>query len=148
MADIVVRRGLQSDLEAVFGLSTQLVTGPQGPQLDDFVTVFNNVVRWRENETNVLYVAEEDEVVIGYTLMTVSRLLHTPGLTAQIQELVVDESARGRGVGSALVRTNESYAQQRGIRRITMGTARLGGFYRRLGYQVTAEFYSKQLPIG
>lgn len=145
---VLIRRGALSDRDAVFTLARQLITGPVTPQIDDFVAVFNNVVRWRENETNVLYVAEKEGVVVGYTLMTVSRLLHAAGLTAHLQELVVDESARGQGIGSDLVLANEQYALERGVRQLTMSTARLGGFYRRLGYEVTAEFYKKILPLG
>ncbi|MFZ4895272.1 GNAT family N-acetyltransferase [Plantibacter sp. Mn2098] len=144
-----IRRGRTEDSAAVFGLAAQLITGSIPPAADDFITAYNNVMRPREDETNVLYVAvDASGTVVGYTLMTVSRLLHAAGLTAHLQELVVDESARGRGIGSALVQANEFYAVERGARQLTMSTARAGDFYRRLGYAVTAEFYKKILPLG
>ncbi|RUQ97117.1 GNAT family N-acetyltransferase [Labedella endophytica] len=145
----LIRRGTLEDCDAVFQLARQFVTETASIDLDGFTVAFNNVIRWRENETNVLHVAENDSgEVIGYTLMSVSRLLHVSGLTAHLQELVVDESARGQGVGSDLVYANELYAMERGVRRLTMSTSRAGEFYRRLGYEVTAEFYKKILPAG
>jgi GNAT superfamily N-acetyltransferase len=145
----LIRRGTVDDLDAVFRLAQQFKTEVANIGLDDFTVAFHNVIRWRENETNVLHIAEDDTgAVIGYTLMSVSRLLHVAGLTAHLQELVVDESARGTGVGSDLVNANELYALERGARRLTMSTSRAGEFYRRLGYEVTAEFYKKILPQG
>ena len=149
VTSFIIRRGQPDDRSAVFALAGQLITGSIPPVADDFVTAYNNVMRPREDETNVLYVAaDQDGQVVGYTLMSVSRLLHAAGLTAHLQELVVDETARGAGIGSALVEANELYAVERGVRQLTMSTARAGDFYRRLGYNVTAEFYKKILPLG
>ncbi|OII42461.1 GNAT family N-acetyltransferase [Plantibacter sp. MMLR14_011] len=149
VASFSIRRGQPDDRSAVFALAGQLITGSIPPAADDFMAAYNNVMRPREDETNVLYVAvDEANRVVGYTLMTVSRLLHAAGLTAHLQELVVDETARGDGIGSALVEANEHYAVERGARQLTMSTSRAGDFYRRLGYNVTAEFYKKILPLG
>ncbi|AZH83958.1 N-acetyltransferase [Plantibacter sp. PA-3-X8] len=149
VASFSIRRGQSDDRSAVFALAGQLITGSIPPAADDFMAAYNNVMRPREDETNVLYVAvDESDRVVGYTLMTVSRLLHAAGLTAHLQELVVDETARGAGIGSALVEANEHYAVERGARQLTMSTSRAGDFYRRLGYNVTAEFYKKILPLG
>ena len=149
VASFSIRRGQPDDRSAVFALAGQLITGSIPPAADDFMAAYNNVMRPREDETNVLYVAvDEANRVVGYTLMTVSRLLHAAGLTAHLQELVVDETARGAGIGSALVEANEHDAVERGARQLTMSTSRAGDFYRRLGYNVTAEFYKKILPLG
>ena len=144
-----IRRGELRDADAVFLLAKQFMQDGLRINRDEFLVAFQNTIRPRQDETNVLYVAEDgDGAVIGYTLMTVSRLLHAPGLTAHLQELVVDEEARGRGLGSDLVRANETYARHRGVRQLTMATSRAGGFYERLGYRDVAVFYKKILDLG
>lgn len=80
--------------------------------------------------------------------MTVSRLLHAPGLTAHIQEIVVDEAQRGTGIGDLLMTANERYAQARGVRQISASTARIGSFYNHLGYSSMGEHYRKVLDLG
>ncbi|MFC4225303.1 GNAT family N-acetyltransferase [Lysinibacter cavernae] len=117
--------------------------------VDEFQIAFENVLRHRDQETNVLYVVENDEKkVVGYSLMSVSRLLHASGLTAFLQEIVVDEHARGEGLGSALVDANEQYCATRGVRQLSMATARSGEFYHRLGYEVVGEYFRKVLDMG
>lgn len=74
-----------------------------------------------------------------------SRLLYAGGLSAHLEELVVDAGARSGGTGSALVRAVERLCGDRGVGQITMSTRRAGEFYKRLGYERTAEFYKKLL---
>jgi len=170
-----IRRGEARDSAAVYLLARQFVLDGLRTNRDEFEVAFANVVRPRENETNVLYVAtvgaadagdaatvdaaeaaggtggeqtapgrgEAGEIVVGYSLMTVSRLLHAPGLTAHLQEIVVAPEHREHGIGSELVQVNELYCRARGVRQLTMATSRAGGFYERLGYRESAAFYKK-----
>ncbi len=146
---VAIRRGETRDSEAVYLLARQFVQDERPTNRDEFEVAFANTVRPRENETNVLYVAvsdaggAEDGTVVGYSLMTVSRLLHTPGLTAHLQEIVVEPGDRNAGIGSRLVQANELYCQARGVRQLTMATSLAGGFYTRLGYTDSATFYKK-----
>ncbi|WGD36233.1 GNAT family N-acetyltransferase [Lysinibacter sp. HNR] len=144
-----IRRGVSEDSAAVFQLARQFQTGRVAINIDEFQIAFENVLRHRDQETNVLYVVEDDDKkIVGYSLMSVSRLLHASGLTAFLQEIVVDEKARTRGLGSALVDANESYCIARGVRQLSMATARTGEFYHRLGYKVVGEYFRKVLPLG
>ncbi|WP_414172333.1 GNAT family N-acetyltransferase [Clavibacter tessellarius] len=61
------------------------------------------------------------------------------------RSFVVDGEARSAGTGSALVRAVERLCGDRGVGQITMSTRRAGDFYKRLGYERTAEFYKKLL---
>ena len=83
--------------------------------------------------------------IIGYSLMSVSRLLHTSGLSGHLHEIVVAPQARGRGVGEALIEANERYAMRRGVRQISAYTARFGSFYNHLGFEVVGEHFRKFL---
>lgn len=166
--EIRTRRAEREDAYELFALARQYTTGRAPIGKDDFVTALDNVLKYRDQETNVLFVAVADDQipqrhldgrhdtsqeqlrdrVVGYTLMTVSRLLHASGLTAHIQEIVVDESARGNGVGERLMKANESYCSARGVRQISASTARIGSFFNHLGYEPMGEHYRKMLSEG
>ncbi|MEO6942695.1 MAG: GNAT family N-acetyltransferase, partial [Terrimesophilobacter sp.] len=68
----------------------------------------------------------------------------TNGDSAQLQELVVDEHSRARGVGSQLVAAIEEECLSRGVRQLTVATLKSAAFYERLDYRSTAEFLKKR----
>ncbi|GAA1588834.1 hypothetical protein ACIFOC_02112 [Leucobacter aridicollis] len=144
---ITIRRGQAEDAEALLGLARQFTTGREPIGRDDFQVAYDNVLRRRDQETNVLFVAESDGVIAGYSLMTVSRLLHAPGLTAHLQEIVVDEASRGLGIGDRLMSANEHYCMGRGVRQLSASTARIGSFYNHRGFEAVGEHYRKILEL-
>jgi len=60
--------------------------------------------------------------------------------SAQLQELVVNASARGLDVGTELVRAVEAECERRGVTQLTVASRRAGGFYDRLGFHESAEY--------
>lgn len=144
---ISVRRGRAEDASVLFELARQYQTGREAIGRDEFVVALDNVLRHRDQETNVLFVAEEDGRIVGYSLMTVSRLLHAPGLTAHLQEIVVDAAARGHGIGDRLMHANEQYCMGRGVRQLSASTARIGSFYNHRGFEAVGEHYRKVLEV-
>ncbi|WP_166984794.1 GNAT family N-acetyltransferase [Canibacter zhoujuaniae] len=145
---ITIRRGQSEDAKQLFGLASQYVTGREPITIDEFTVALDNVLRYREQETNVLFVAEYEGRVAGYSLMTVSRLLHAPGLTAHLQELIVDESVRGHGIGDRLVAANEHYCMGRGVRQLSAMTSHIGRFYNHRGFEPIGQHYRKILELG
>lgn len=88
----------------------------------------------------VVLIAEDEGNLVGYVLMTVVPLLSTNGPSAQLQEIVVSESARGADWGTRLVRAVEEECVARGVTQLTVAARRAGGFYDRLGYHESAEY--------
>ncbi len=135
----VVRRARAEDADAVFELVRQLGAAfvPVRAIFDD---TFAQIVAG--DDTDVLVIVAEDEqgAVRGYALTTIARLLSTNGLSAQLQEIVVDEHARGLDLGTALVHEVEAECIRRGVRQLTVAARRAGGFYDRLGYSQNAEY--------
>ena len=145
---VTVRRGRNEDEPTLYKLARQYQTGREAITRAEFQVALDNVLRHREFETNVLFVAELDGQVVGYSLMTVSRLLHAPGHTAHLQEIVVNESHRGDGIGDRLIQANEHYCLGRGVRQISAVTSRIGSFYNHRNYEAVGEHYRKVLQIG
>ncbi|MDI6024346.1 GNAT family N-acetyltransferase [Leucobacter sp. UT-8R-CII-1-4] len=145
---ITIRRGRVEDASVLHALAVQYQTGREAIGRDEFDVALDNVLRHRDQETNVLFVAEQDGRVAGYSLLTVSRLLHAPGLTAHLQEIVVDAEARGHGIGDRLMQANEHYCMGRGVRQLSASTARIGSFYNHRGFEPVGEHYRKVLELG
>lgn len=144
---VTVRRGQFEDAAVLYRLARQYQTGRESITRDDFMVALDNVLRHRDQETNVLFVAQEEAEVVGYSLLTVSRLLHAPGLTAHLQEIVVDDRSRGLGIGDRLMQANEHYCMGRGVRQLSASTARIGSFYNHRGFEAVGEHYRKILEL-
>lgn len=143
-----VRRGQLEDADAILELARQFNTGREQITKDEFQVALDGILRRRDQETNVLFVAESDGRVAGYSLLTVSRLLHAPGLTAHLQEIVVDTAFRGQGIGDRLIQANEHYCMGRGVRQLSASTARIGRFYNHRGFEPVGEHYRRVLDLG
>jgi GNAT superfamily N-acetyltransferase len=84
------------------------------------------------------WVAFEEGVAVGYLLAVYVFSLEHSGLTAEIDELFVLPSQRGKGVGAALLAIAESEFVRRGCTNVSfqMSSTNDSGraFYRRHGY--------------
>ncbi|WP_439563843.1 GNAT family N-acetyltransferase [Microcella sp.] len=135
----VVRRAAASDADAVFDLVRQLGAAFV-PVRSAFDESFSAIVESADDDVLLLVAENADGVVQGYALTTIARLLSTNGLSAQLQEIAVDEDARGLDLGTALVHEVETECIRRGVRQLTVAARRAGGFYDRLGYSQNAEY--------
>ncbi len=137
---MTVRRARAEDADAVFDLVQQLGAAFI-PVRAAFDVSFAEAVEAGDDADTLLLVAEDaDGAVRGYAFTTVARLLSTNGASAQLQEIAVDEAARGLDLGTELVHAVEKECIRRGVRQITVASRRAGGFYDRLGYTQNAEY--------
>lgn len=137
---MTVRAAVATDADVVFGLVRQLGAAFV-PVRAAFDESFAELLDSPDDSGAFLYVVEDDEgAVSGYALTTVARLLSTNGLSAQLQEIAVDEAVRGQDLGTQLVHAVEAECVRRGVRQLTVAARRAGGFYDRLGYTQNAEY--------
>lgn len=134
-----VRRATITDADAVFELVRQLGAAFV-PVRSAFNESYTAIVEGPDDDVLLLVAENADGVVQGYALTTIARLLSTNGLSAQLQEIAVDEDARGLDLGTALVHEVEAECIRRGVRQLTVAARRAGGFYDRLGYSQNAEY--------
>ncbi|GAA1725247.1 GNAT family N-acetyltransferase [Microcella frigidaquae] len=134
----LVRRARAEDADAVFELVRQLGAAFV-PVRSIFDETFAEIVGGDDQHVQVIVAEDDQGVVRGYALTTIARLLSTNGPSAQLQEIAVDEEARGLALGTALVREVEAECIRRGVRQLTVAARRAGGFYDRLGYSQNAE---------
>jgi GNAT superfamily N-acetyltransferase len=86
----------------------------------------------------VVYVAEANGSLVGW-MHVFARPSLTAEPSAEIAGLVVDEQYRGCGIGQALMREAERWAEVEGYRAVTLRSnvkrLRAHAFYERLGYE-------------
>jgi len=92
-----------------------------------------------------LRVAESDGSVIGYVLGFEHPTFFANGRVAWVEEIMVSESCRQRGIGRQLMTEFTAWARERECRLIALATRRAAEFYRALGYEESATYFRKSL---
>lgn len=85
----------------------------------------------------VLLLAREGDAVLGMLTFVSYRI--PAGLRGRIEDVVVDEAARGKGVGEALVQAALELAAQHGVQSVALTSSpsreAANRLYRRLGFE-------------
>ena len=143
---VSIRLAEESDEASVY----ELVTALMAVSLDrkSFHEVFVQNLR----DDNVLYyVAESDGSIIGFASLHIEPQLHHAGLVGEIQELIVHETVRDKGIGAQLVSRLEQEAQKRGCVSIEVTTKNFRvdaqRFYEQVGFKRTHENFTKNLKF-
>jgi GNAT superfamily N-acetyltransferase len=138
---IQVRAPVEADAEAFASLVTQLGYASTPAQ------VMARLRQLAERTDIRAFVAEEDRRVVGMVGVEAFPAFHRDGLHGYVTALVVDEDARGGGVGAALMAAAEAWFKEQGVKRVNLTTAlhreEAHVFYERLGYTFTGKRYTK-----
>ena len=126
----LIRQATDSDLQAGFKLMAEL--GYPDLSIARFAATFSSV---QNNPAMTLIVAEDgDGVVVGLASISRRPQLRLTADLITIDELVVADSARGLGVGRALLEHIRAMAVRSGARRLELETNRARESYRRRFY--------------
>ncbi len=129
----------EKDLPAVVDLITQLAevaTGGKIFKLTKLQDLFSKMSARPETYAN--YVYELDGKVVGFLSMVFyMTFFHRVG-TAQVNELVVSDGYRGKGIGHDLMKMAEQEARRRNMDELEVGTEsenlEAQKFYRKYGF--------------
>jgi GNAT superfamily N-acetyltransferase len=115
----------------------------------DEAGVRQRMVRLSRSDADRLFVAEDHDRVLGFAGLHVSPSLEYDGDAGKVSAIVVDENARRRGIGRALMDAVETEARSRGCVLLFLTTAERRAdaheFYRRLGLEETGRRFAKPL---
>ena len=101
-----------------------------------------------QSEASTVFIAESEGKIVGS--LTLALFLIPTGLRAWIEDVVVDESARGQGVGEALNQAAINHAQSAGAKTVDL-TSRpsreaANRLYKRIGFvERSTNVYRKDL---
>ena len=127
-----VREATAADAAALAALSTQLGYPAQPDEAAERLTALG--------PEGAVLVAEADGAVLGWIHVCGIRFFQSPPF-AEVGGLVVDEAARGKGVGKLLVEAGARWAAERGYRklRVRSNVVREDAhrFYEREGFRRT-----------
>ncbi|AKN16609.1 GCN5-like N-acetyltransferase [Mycobacterium haemophilum DSM 44634] len=142
MSDLVVRRAVAADRHRVWQLTQEFATSFV-PQRLVFDTSFDVLLA---APCNLVLVADSPtQGVVGYVLTSHHPTLFANGPVAWVEELIVDQRARHRGAGRALMSGVEHWARSLGAAYVSLATRRAASFYAAIGYEESATFFRKLL---
>ena len=130
-AQIEIATEVTDEIVAAFGrLIPQLSSSSPAPGREDLAAIV-------DDPFSVLYLARVDGRIVGSLTLALYQI--PTGLKAWIDDVVVDESVRGQGVGEALSLAAVEEARRRGAKDVSL-TSRpfresANRLYQRLGFQ-------------
>ena len=148
VSEVTVRLATPADWPAVAGLLVELGRGVAAGTADDptHQLQFTGYIRRIDHVT---LVATDGDDVQGVIDMEYHQRLGDHRPQARVNDIVVTDRARGRGVGRALLTRAEELARRRGCFRMALVTATWRAetiaFYERQGWQNYGEWFVKPL---
>ena len=144
---MIIRPYAEADRPAIVRLHTELQTYERAfrPSRASGAAVSEAQVAEYEamlaDEDAALFVAEEDGAPIGYAVcLAEAEAIEYDPSQVYVQDIIVTETARGRGAGRALMNAVRAFADERGIGRLDLqvlvGNEAARGFYEALGFEV------------
>ena len=95
------------------------------------------------NDREEVFVAEIDDILVGFCCVQVFKSFCYNVDYAEITEIYIDEEYQHQSIGTKLLRYVELYFEQRGINNFQLFTGEKNysaqSFYEKLGYKKTAE---------
>jgi len=141
MAMVLIRAAALNDIPSLQTLFLQLGYQTDPENLQRHINEANNSFN--------LLVAEAEQGVCGVIVVNFITPVHESGLWALISALVIDESARGTGIGQKLLIAAEQHALEKGCTQIELSSSerriRAHHFYENNGYQEVRKRFVKRL---
>ena len=111
-----------------------------------------SAARFRENYRSLLrddgaclLLAVAGQQSVGYLLGFRHLTFYANGPVGWVEEVVVRDQERGRGIGRILMDAFEHWAASRGCALVALATRRAAPFYRAVGYEESAVYFRKVL---
>ncbi len=149
MNKVIIRRATEQDLPAISKLLFQVHKVHSDVRPDLFKVgakkyTDEEVSAILKNENTPVFVAEENGQVLGYAFCVHQEMLGKRSMqevkTLYIDDLCVDEEARGKHVGTALYEHVLHFAKENGYYNVTLNVwadnKKAVGFYEKLGLHV------------
>lgn len=138
MSALTIRPATAADLPAVLALYAQPGMDDGAMlTLDDAKALFARFARYPDY---VLYVAEDAAAVVGtFALLVMDNLGHMGAPSAIVEDVVVDPTRQGLGIGAQMMRFAMAKAAEKGCYKLVLSSnakrERAHAFYETLGFR-------------
>ena len=136
-----VRRATVADEFGLFALVSRFPTATP-PSRETFARALR--IRLRDPDAFVA-VADSGGSLVGYVAGDAHETFHAGGKVAWVDEILVTEDSRRRGIGRALMADFESWAENGRCRMIGLATRGATSFYEELGFETSAGYSKRYL---
>jgi len=135
-----VRQAQAQDADGIWPLARDFATSftPTRPEFETTLPLLLG-----RDDTVLLVAQSSDGSIVGYLLASTHLTFLANGPVAWVEEVMVREESRGRGVGRRLMSAAEEWAAERGAAYVSLASRRAGDFYTALGYEDSATYYRK-----
>jgi len=143
--NLEIRFCIKDDFSSVFNLLKQLWPDKE-LSYESLQIVYNKAI---VSEKQRLIVGETNNQIIGFCSLTIKNNLWQVGNLGHVDELIVDDSVRGKGYGKFLLEKITQIAMENNCKRIELDSAfhreSAHNFYENSGYENRAYLFSKVL---
>jgi len=136
-----IRPAELSDSQALFSLARAFATSFT-VERSAFESSFAALLR---SPNAFVAVASDGGRVVGYLLGFDHHTFYVNGRVAWVEEIMVAEDVRRRGVGRQLMESFEAWARERECKLVGLATRRAAPFYCSVGYEKSAAYFRKLL---
>ncbi len=142
---INIRNAEINDFDEIFLLLKQLWPDKKLKK-NSLQNVFEHLIKSNQEE---FFCAEIKGKMVGFCTLAIRNSLWQEGYMCHICELVVDETFRGKSIGTNLIKAASEVAKKRGCKKIELDSAihrkRAHSFYKKIGFENRAYLFSKNL---
>ena len=144
MADI--RRATLADEASVIELLKQFPEGDIVIDWNDAAAAFREIIQ--DEKKGSIFVAEEDGDVAGVVTLSFPYATRCAGIYSSIEEIIVGEKLRGKGIGGRLVETAVAESTDKGCYEIIVNRPSESGYpvYLRYGFKDLGKYLNMRLP--
>jgi GNAT superfamily N-acetyltransferase len=135
-----IRHATSEDVDDVWPLVNDFAISYR-PERSAFERSFSELLE--RSDTLVLVALSSMDAVVGYLLGSYHGTFFANGPVAWIEELMVSDEFRRRGVATQLMSAAERWAKSIPTSYIALASRRAGDFYLRAGYEQSATYFRK-----
>jgi ribosomal protein S18 acetylase RimI-like enzyme len=147
---LTIHTASEADLSAVAGLFNAYRIFYQQPDDLALATAFIRQ-RLQQNDSTILLASNATQQALGFCQMYPSFCSVEAAPILVLYDLFVSPAARGSGAGRALMLAAQNYAQQQGVVRLDLSTAKTNlsaqALYESLGWVKDATFFTYSLAL-
>jgi len=149
MHDVSIRKAAASDMPVIGRLLGELINAMSNAEDMDISTALRTCERLLHDESSQMLVAEVEGTPVGFINFSIRQTILHQSPSALVDEFVVAETYRGRGIGKQLVLAAVGRCKELGCCEVEVSTEKTNTeareFYRKCGFEERGTLFEADL---